>query len=399
MQIQSTLTHFPKYRPAPIGKELAQLDRDLAAGKGDSVDIDMNKYDAEEGKTSAMRDFKYTAIHHGVFGGVLGLALSNLNPLGAALGLGTGLYVAYDKTLRKSSGKVEVKLNGQKRTTRYYGNTRAYLKTPQEIRTEMLTKGSLGERIEAYTPEPSELPKKAGTAELASHKETLTKLAKERKLLASFGQQSRYGEEVLTLVDATLAARLINADRPVYAVGGETNDKTQSYEVTAKNSRSTVRREIDKSIVERTYNYNLHKLERDVNSLDELPEGEGLPAGFNGVYKDGEPCTMVVGSDAQDGFGAVSKTSSKSTYDSARTLRDSSLNMGATDKAKVHKVSSMNVRDLIMMVGIAGGMMAGMSLFPGVPEAALAGGVLAGVGGRELGWLAQSKMPGYRSDL
>lgn len=394
MQIQThSKVHRKVARPGPQLSEVARLDQQLAEGNGDSVDL--NTTSAAEGKKKAFSDFKYQALQCCVFGGLLGLAGNNMGALGAALGAGTGLYIAWNKSLRKNSGKVSIELNGEKRTTRYYGKTTAYQKTPQEVRAEMLADGRLGEQIPAYSPRPSEIPKLKIPAELAAHKETLSELAEEKKLVADFGQKSRYGYETLNFVDATSAAKLIAAGKPVYAVAGESQDTKHSYKVVAANVRSTTRRQIHKAYVERDYNYELHPL-TGPESFQELPEGEGLPEGFTGVYKEQGSCSQIMATDAQNGFGTVGKNSSRKTFDYSRMTRDGQLDLGSQDSARVIHTGSVNIRDLVMMTGIAGGMITGMSLFPGVPFAAAAGGAIGGVAGRELGWLAQDHMPSFK---
>jgi len=42
-------------------------------------------------------------------------------------------------------------------------------------------------------------------------------------------------------------------------------------------------------------------------------------------------------------------------------------------------------------------MLTGMGVAPGMPQAALIGGVTGGVLGRELGWLAQDRMPSFQT--
>lgn len=393
MQIQTHSTvGAARLRRRPELTEVARLDQQLAAGNGDSVDL--NTEAAAAGKKTAMRNFTYEALHCSVFGTLLGLGLSNMSVQGAALGLGTSLYVAWNRSLRKESGKVKIELDGAGRTARYYGSTTAYEKTPQEVRAEMLADGRLGERIEAYSPKPGESPKVKVSPELAAHQKTLSGLAKNRRLVAAFGQKSRYGHETLNFVDSTTAAKLIEAKRPVYLVSGESKDTEHSYKVVAANERQTTMRQIHKSYVEREFEYSLRPL-TGPESLQELPPGEGLPEGFNGVYRDQESCALVMATDNQNGFATSGKKSSKVTFDYSRRSRDASVDLGSTDKARVGRVGSVNVRDLITLGGVAGGMMAGMGFFPGNSFAVLAGGALGGMAGRELGWVAQDHMPTF----
>ena len=369
---------------------IGQLDRQLAEGNPVPDVVDLGSRRAEAGKSEVYRDFGFTALHHGVFGGAFGLATTDMSPVGALVGLGLGTYVAWNKTARKNSGTVTLEMDGQTRKTRYYGGTKNYLKTPQEKRVEMLARGQLGERITPFTPEAVDGP---ATSFTTGQRSSLESLAKERRLAADFGQRSKYGYEVLNAVDSLTAARLMEAGKNVFLVDGKSKDVTHTLDVVASNNRSTVRRHESDSYLERTYDYTLSPLSRD--SLEAHPEGQGLPESFHGVYKNHKSCALVVGEDQQAGFGASGKDWRKSDFDFRRVTRDQDIDLGSKDKARVVSKVSVNVRDLVMMSGILAGLMGGMYVAPGVPSAALIGAVTGGVAGREVGWLVQDRMPGF----
>lgn len=383
---------FPK---APVNgfTRVAKEDQALAEGSTESYQSSLDR--VRELKSSANKDFMISAGGKATFGLLAGLALTDFSPLGGALGAGLGVYIAWNRGPRKDNGQVRIELDGEKRTTSYHLKTTSYEKTPAEVRTEGMVDGRLGDQIAAYTPSAEEIPEQSPGLELAPHRKTLRQLAKQRKLVAPFGQKSKYGYETLNLVDAHMAGRLMAAERPVYVVAGESQDQEHTYKVSASNEHSTTRREISEKYVERTYNYSLKALE-GTESLQQLPQGEGLPEGFTGVYENLNSLTQTVGSDEQNGFGWVGKDARKQTFKSRRIQRDAQLELGATNKTGVDRTYSLNVRDLITLAGVAAGMATGMGLSPGVPAAALVGGVLGGVAGREIGLFAQSKMPSHK---
>jgi hypothetical protein len=389
MQIQSTQRPQRLRRTESLTPK-GQLDQQLSAGVQDVVDLGSSR--TEYSKSRVRRDFGFTAVHYGILGGAFGLAVSNISPVGGLVGVGLGTYVAWNKTARKSTGKVEIRLDGETRQTRYYGRPENYTKTPQEVRAEMISRGQLGERIKSYNPDSVSGP----TPELSpSEKKSLKKLADESRLVADFGQRSEYGIEVLNRVDSLTAARLMKGEKPVYVLDGESQDTKHTLEVVAKNNRSTVRRHDSDSYIERTFHYSLTPLDKE--SLQAGFAGEGLPESFQGVYKGRESCALIVGLDEQAGVGIAGKNFDKTSFSSSRVVRGQNVNLGSTDKARVVTRSSINVRDVITMGGVALGMVSGMALSPGVPHAALIGGAVGGVFGRELGWLAQDRMPSFQT--
>lgn len=335
------------------------------------------------------------ALNNGVLSGVAGLALTNLSPVGAAVGVGLGTYIAWNKTARKSSGSVTVNLNGEVRKTRYYGRPENYLKTPQEMRTEMIARGELGERIKPFTADTSQLTSQEVGWSSADQK-ALKALEKERRLVADLGQRSEYGYDVLNQVDAITAGRLMKADRPVFLLDGKSSDKTHTLDVSAFNSRSTVRRHDSDSYLERTYDYSLTPL-TEQSLREQSRTGHGLPEGFHGVYKNADSCALVMGEDEQAGLGVTGKNTRHTSFNHRRVTRDSEVDLGAKDKARVVTTASVNVRDVVMMGGVLAGMLTGMGVSPGVPEAVVIGGVVGGVLGREIGWLAQDRMPSFET--
>lgn len=392
MQISST--HRPHAQRTAVREPLTakgKLDQQLAEGVQDVVDLGTSR--AEVGKSNVYRDFGFTTLHHGVLGGALGLAMGNMSPVGGLVGLGVGTYIAFNKTVRKDSGTVQVDLDGQTRKTHYFGRPENYVQTPQEVRAEMIASGQLGERIGVFAPPESEGG--APSSFSAKEQQALKNLAGEKRLVADFGQKSEYGYEVLNPVDSLTAARLMESGKEVFLVTGSSKDTKHSLDVVASNNRSTVRKHHSSSYLERTYDYTLTPLEKE--QLETSPQGEGLPEGFHGVYKNHLLTSLVMGEDDQAGMGVTDKDYNKTSFDYRRVTRDQNIDMGSQEKARVITTASVNVRDLVTMVGVLAGMVTGMSVSPGVPTAVLLGGAVGGVAGRELGWLAQDHMPTFRT--
>ena len=395
MQIRSTQRPsssnlLPRQGLTPKG----ELDRQLSEGQKDVVDLGSSR--TELAKKQVGNDFKFAALHHGVLGGAVGLTMANMSPFGAAAGLGLGAYIAWNRTARKTSGTVTVKLDGEVRKTRYYDRPENYLKTPQEVRAEMISRGELGERIKPFTADSSQLTTQEAGWSSADQK-ALKRLDKERRLVADLGQRSEYGYDVLNQVDAITAARLMKADKPVFLLDGKSSDKIHTLDVSAYNNRSTVRRHDSDSYLERTYDYTLTALTEEGLQAEQSLDGQGLPEGFHGVYKNAGSCALVMGEDEQAGLGVTGKNTRHTSFNQRRVTRDGSIDLGAKDKARVITTASVNVRDVIMMGGVLAGMLTGMGVAPGVPHAALIGGVTGGVLGRELGWLAQDRMPSFQT--
>lgn len=367
----------------------AKIDQKLAQGDPVQDIVDLGTSRTEAGKSEVYRDFGSSAVLHGLMGGGLGLALAGDPTVGGLVGLGLGVYVAWNKTARKNSGTVKIEMDGQTRTTRYYGKPQNYVKTPQEKRLELLSKGQLGERIRPFTLQDVNGPVSSFTAD---QRKALKRLDEERRLVADLGQRSEYGYEVLNQVDSLSAARLMEAGKDVFMVEGQSKDVTHTLNAEASNTRSTVRRHESDSYRERTYDYTLTALSRE--SLEGQPKGEGLPESFHGVYKNHRSCALIVGEDRQTGFGESGKDFRNSSFDFARLTRDRMIDMGSKDKARVVQKVAINVRDVVMVSGIAAGLLAGLHLAPGNPGVGLISTVAGGVAGRELGWLVQGKMMG-----
>ena len=398
MNVVSSKTRIlpPPMTPPRDGFSLSgQIDQDIRQGSPDSLDLSFVNDSYQREKKQTLTDFGIKTAVYGTMGLAGGFALAG-SPLGAAVGAGLGAYIAWNSSLRHSTGKVEIKTDGEVREARYYGKATNYEKTQEQVRAELILKGVVGEQIAPFIPRPGDVPEPESLGSLKQRREQLDQLSDERRLVADFGQKSLYGYQVLNLVDHLTAAKLIRAEKPVYAVSGSCTDTTHTLEVSGTNGRQSQRVEQSGTYVDRTYDYILTPL-KDEKSLDDIPDGDGLPDGLLGVYKNFGSCTVSIATDVQCGYGFVDGERSSNTYQYRRFTRDQNIDLGPRGKSQVSTKSSINVRDIITLSGVLGGMLTGMNLVPGVPSAALVGGVLGGVAGRELGWLAQDRMPSWTS--
>lgn len=396
MDIRTQATPIPhKIAPRAGFTAVAKLDQQLQSGASDSMEWNRDPYKHDqvaENKSTVLRQWAIEGVGFSALGALGGSALTNFHPAGAAIGAGLGAYIAWNNTLRAETGKVEVKLDEQVHSTRFYRHPNSYAKVPGQARAEMMIDGRLGEKIHLASPSFEEMAGSVSGDLPREVKTELKDLAKQRKLVADLGERSRYGFEVLSPVDARSAAKLLANEKEVFAVSGKASDTKHTLQVTSANQRSTARAAQNGAYVERHFDYQLSPVESSTD-FRQLPKGEGLPDGFHGVYKNHSTTSLVVGSDEQFGYGLAEPDRRSEFFASHRVLKDQSLDFGAPDQAKVKTTRAMNVRDLVTMGGVLAGMVAATGLAPGVPEVALMGAVVGGVAGRELGWIAQDRMP------
>lgn len=373
-----------------------QMDQEVRSGSLDSVELRYADDSYQREKHQTLTDFGLKSAVYGTMGLLGGYAMTDCSPVGAAVGVGLGAYLAWNSSLRHSTGKVEINHDGKVREARFFGKASNYKKTNEEVRAELILKGVLGEQIASYVPGPGEVPEPESLGALKDYREQLDQLSDDRRLVADFGRKSHYGYEVLNLVDDLTAAKLIRAGKSVFAVGGTSTDTEHSLEVSGTNERGSQRLEQSGTYIDRTYNYTLTPLKSE-KSLEQIPQGDGLPEGLSGVYKNSDSCSVSIATDSQRGYGFADGEQSENTYEYRRFTRDKSLDLDPTDKSRVVTRSSINVRDLITLSGVLGGMLTGMHLAPGVKSAVLVGGAIGGVAGRELGWLAQDQMHSWTS--
>lgn len=121
---------------------MPRLEFDSIGAQTDPSDIDQVMKDIElrqialqqervtKKKREVYTDFALASLQNVVLGGGLGGLAYGWE--GAALGTAMGLYLAFNKTLRKDLGTVTIETNGEIRKTTYYKDPTAYERTRED---------------------------------------------------------------------------------------------------------------------------------------------------------------------------------------------------------------------------------------------------------------------------
>lgn len=121
---------------------MPQLDFDSIGANTDPSDIDQVMRDIElrqialqqervtKLKKDAYTDFALASLGNVVIGGGLGGLAYGWQ--GAVLGTSMGLYLAWNKTLRKDMGTVTIETNGEVRKTTYFKNPTVFDRTVED---------------------------------------------------------------------------------------------------------------------------------------------------------------------------------------------------------------------------------------------------------------------------
>jgi len=247
-----------------------------------------------------------------IIGGVLGSGIghilleNSLGPAGAAIGAAAGVAVgahkAWSENTQERRGTVQVEMNGQRSQREYFLEPDFYQRTPEEIHFKLTAQGDIGERIEPAHNPPNPGPANPETLKrLEPHRTQLTELGNERRLLADFGESSRYGKPVLQMVDVNRAKNMLASDQDVFVLNGEEAvDTHQSYRATSRSARGGNYSVENTSYVQREFDYTLTKLD-DPEDLDSVKPAEGLPEGIYGVYRDEKSLSVpIVGRDSKE---------------------------------------------------------------------------------------------------
>ena len=196
-----------------------------------------------------------------------------------------------------NSAVYEDGLKVEQKQTPYYASASSARRTPTQTRVALTATGVLGEEI-APAHQQDLHPDGRRLEELQSYRQELDRLAQQRRLLADFGSESRYGKPVLHLVDTGLAARVLASGRPLHVV--EKGYQSPLQTTTLKTaSCSSIGHRIERSQLsfkEQNYQYELTEV-RDPKQLRELT-GEagiqGVPHNLIGLYRDERSYTEVV---------------------------------------------------------------------------------------------------------
>lgn len=309
-----------------------------------------------------------TAVGLGVAASVLSLGAV---PLVAGAGALVGAAVKWVHHRRHDRGTVTIENEGQSRTTGFYVDPSRHERSAEDWRTILTAEGKVGDRIEMAPP--PQLPV-ATPGPFDGHRDTLMTLAREHRLVGDLGQKSRYGHDVLSPVDAPTARRLLAAGQELYLLTGDAPvDTRHRYESQAASPDGRVKRNEVHEAVERHYQYGLSRIESP-DQLQAVEQGQGLPAGLNGVYKNADQVSQVVQTTNQFGLARVDGKFTTRDKDAADTATDPSLSPGRpVDQPKiplshedVNAGVAFGVVGAIIGVGVAAltGLSGGVALIP-----------------------------------
>ncbi len=283
---------------------------------------DLERNYLESNKTRYNRMLTGEMLHKGVMGAAVGFILLEqvLGPIGAPLaGAAAGAFMAWDKIAANNKGKVEIDIDGQKFKETYYLDPKSYEQSPE-------LKKLLKEKFDAIDPVKIDADKikdidREKLRELKPFADTLVKLEKEKRLVASFGKKSRQGKEALHLIDANIAKNLIASGQTVFIVMGEKITETpHTYTATAKNKEKTVFVQEAHDMLEKQIDYSLTEI-KSPEDLTGIKDGKGVPEGMSGVYKDSNSFSQTVYKKYQYGYDERGKEEKKHDYSLAEKSR------------------------------------------------------------------------------
>lgn len=409
MQLRGLLPMDDSAQPCTKGGVtfLGKMDRDLSAGKipGDLDDIYVR--DFQEHRSNYRRQVLADIIPGCAFGAIVGMSFSEIPALASSLaftapfvcgaaGVVAGAAVAWLRRKGKSSGNVSVNIDGKKFSQPWYMSPDRYSKSPEMIKFIMTAKGVLGDRIGAHALKDGDVPATLDDSklkELKGYSKSLAGLAKERRLVADFGEKSLYGRDALHLIDGNLARDLIAGGKNVYVVNGrETKQIPHHYvaDMTRGNNTSHI------TTMTEVYDYLETKLDYSLTpisspaDLARIEKGTGIPEGILGVYGKSDSYSEVVFRDKQYGYADINKGPRKSSevikYDHSNSTKVSEPAISASDSVYPRFVHRFNLPFFLGMIGaVAGGMMAVGFGIQGLPAGTMmATGFLAGrfIGGK-----------------
>ena len=342
-----------------------------------------------------------TILRNSFLGG-LGAAVVTGSPLLIGAAAAIGGFTAWMQGSRQSKGSVEVELQGVKRTTEFYSHGSQFVQTHEEAEARLTAAGQLGDEIEGVQPDWSKFEARKTPAYSGQQRDLLKRLGSERRLVADLNSHSKEGHQVLNLVSATAAAKLLQADVDLYAVvDGESSDKSRELRISAINPDRSHAYSESAQYMERSYSPELRKIDSP-ELLDSLKvKGEGLPQGFGGLYKNEEETKLVVSRDLErsDVFISEERTSSKFKFRSESA--DSSISEPVRGRARLttkKSYESSNFRSLGLVFGLITGVSVAARLLPiaatgSIIPVAIGLSLAGGLVGREVDLALAGKNP------
>jgi hypothetical protein len=173
-----------------------------------------------------------------------------------------------------------------------------FARTPAEIRHLLIAKNVLGDNVGPASASLGALDPSRDAA-LTPHLDRLRALGAERRLVASFGQTSRYGKAAVNVVDAATARGILAASRSsesrLYVVSvQDVRASAHTYSVDSRSLNRTSAHVKNRSdYTTTTVDYDLRPI-LEASDLDTVPSGRGVPPGLLGLYRDGGSFSPVV---------------------------------------------------------------------------------------------------------
>lgn len=347
--------------------------------------LQLNRAGVKEAKESVKHRFKARAIANGLLGGIVGACFGGpvgaMMALGAVVGAGTGLYVAWNQSWRNDVGRVDIDLDGETRTTKFFGSPDNFLRTPEEMQMEMA----------AADPPPAGsglMPDLAGL-DLAdalaiepAQRENLKSLEAERRLLAPMSKANEDGGLMLTLVNSRAAAALLANERSVYKIDGHYQDEAEVLEYVASNPNVSQVAQKNVEIVRRNFQYDLIPLSLDSSTSSST--GTGLPPGITAVPSDAKNVSAIISADTQDVEAIFPNKNSSLVNKSQQGFARVENRDWESDRLSLGMGWVEPVGALGALVGLAiGGAVAASLSLVGIPSIGI--GIATGIVGRELG--------------
>ncbi|MHB2016000.1 MAG: hypothetical protein ACYCW6_03530 [Candidatus Xenobia bacterium] len=286
--------------PTCRSRQLETIDRELEDGHfPDGLQALSN--DEVVGETA--RCFTRQVTAGGLAGALLGGSTGAYLTCGAAgamvCGL-AGMLLGLVRTCWSLHGVVETQLDNQRRRRSFYIHPHLYQRSPQEVRSVLYARDELGEHIRPHSMQNSlDVSVPRDRMLTASQRHELVALASARRLVADFGETSRYGHPVATVVDSVLAGRLLTAGAatPVRLYLVTTMDSWEAPHhliVRGRSHRGSIRLGDCYAWTETRCSYHLARLERPAD-LDSIPAGGGVPPKLVGLYRDQEQYSETTG--------------------------------------------------------------------------------------------------------
>lgn len=316
-----------------------------------------------------------------LWGGGAAVLASNAGPIGMAVGAVLGAYVGVDRCLTRHSGSSIVTLDGETTKKSFYLRPSEIEISPAALEAKLKGQGLLGDAVAlAEFKLPAETKSSNQTWSVQAS-QGLKSLGEQRRLLADLGGQSQYGKDSVQLVTALQAKQLLDAGASVYRIDAlQSQDQVHNLEIQAQTKARKESHSETYQFTEREVSYRLVSV-NSASQFETSTEGQGLPQGINGVYRDENKFTAVIAHQASEGSHAIREHNEDySTHYGAGTVDPATRAVAAPTTFQT--TWYMNLAPLCTLMGACAGGIVGMSFGQAMTGLGMIGG---GVAGREVG--------------